>query len=262
MDTATVHSDSESTLGEFLRGCRDKWLVATKYSGQDAAREATLENHLRTMELDAVHLYMIHWAPKANHDPLYEALYRIMRAGKARLIGVSIYTIAEITRVLRDTEIDAFMVAFNLLDPDPFVAKLSMIRETGVGFLIRSRLKQGILAGKYRHDATVPDSNDQRHKWTAVQIAAALDATEQFRSIKSDAGSMLVGEACYLLCSGETSTVIIGARAVGHADTNFGVEPGTRLKEDTLQRIQSAPRSMTHFDRSGRLVAAVPGLLP
>ena len=34
VDTAEVYGNSEAILGEFLVGRRDRWRVATKYSGQ------------------------------------------------------------------------------------------------------------------------------------------------------------------------------------------------------------------------------------
>lgn len=259
VDTAGVYGDSEAILGEFLQGRRHKWLVSTKYSGQEAGLESTLEHQLRTMDLDAVDLYLIHWVPSESNDPLYEALYRIKKAGKARLVGVSLYSIDEIRRVLAESRVDAFMVAFSLLDPDPFLAKLKTIREEGVGVLVRSSLKEGFLTGKYSRDAKFPDPSDRRHKWSSEQIAATVDAAEQFRFVEEDVGSMLVGAACYPLCFSETSTVIMGTKSVRHADTNFGVVPSARLSQQTLERIQSTQRRMNLFDRKGRLLDTIRG---
>jgi aryl-alcohol dehydrogenase-like predicted oxidoreductase len=261
VDTASVYGDSEAILGEFLRGRRHKWLVSTKYSGQEAGLESTLESQLRTMNLDSVDLYMIHWVPSESNDPLYEALHRIKEAGKARFVGVSLYAIDEIRRVLVEGRVDAFMVAFSLLDPDPFLAKLKVIREKEVGVLVRSSLKEGFLTGKYSRDAKFPDPRDQRHKWSPEQIAATVDAAEQFRFVEEDVGSMLVGAACYPLCFSETSTVILGTKSVRHADTNFGVVPSARLSPRTLERIQSTQRRMNLYDRKGRLLDAIRGVI-
>ncbi len=53
IDTASVYWDSELLIGEFMRGRRDRWLISTKYSGQDAGLEATLENQLRRLRTGA-----------------------------------------------------------------------------------------------------------------------------------------------------------------------------------------------------------------
>jgi aryl-alcohol dehydrogenase-like predicted oxidoreductase len=149
------------------------------------------------------------------------------------------------------------MVAFSLLDPDPFLAKLKIIREKEVGVLVRSSLKEGFLTGKYARDAKFPDPNDQRHKWSPEQIAATVDAAEQFRFIEKDVGSMLVGAACYPLGFSETSTVIMGTKSVKHAETNFLEVPAARLMQETLLRVQETQRRMNLYDRRGRLLDAV-----
>ena len=262
VDTAMVYGDSELVVGEFLRGRRDKWLVATKFSGQSAGLEATLDEQLRRLGVDHVDLYMIHWVPSAGEEALYETLYRVKKAGKTRLVGFSLYTIADIRHVLANTEADALMVAFNLLSPDPYLAKLDAIRNSGIGVIVRSSLQEGFLTGKYKRDATFPDPNDQRHKWSAEKIAATVDAAERFRFVEQDVGSMLVGAACYPLCFDETSTVIMGTKSAKYADTNFGVVPSKRLSQATLQQVQSVQRQMRLYDRKGRLKDAIRGLIP
>jgi aryl-alcohol dehydrogenase-like predicted oxidoreductase len=42
VDTAMAYGESELVIGDFLRGRRDKWIVATKYSGQQPNMTATL----------------------------------------------------------------------------------------------------------------------------------------------------------------------------------------------------------------------------
>ena len=260
VDTAMVYGDSELVVGEFLKGRRDKWLIATKFSGQNAGLEATLDEQLRRLGVDHVDLYMVHWVPSASEHELYEALYRAKKAGKARLVGFSLYTIAEIRHVLSQTDADALMVAFNLLSPDPYLAKLDAIRKSGIGVIVRSSLQEGFLTGKYKRDATFPDPNDQRHNWSAEKIAATVDAAERFRFVEQDVGSMLVGAACYPLCFDETSTVIMGTKSAKYADTNFGVVPSKRLSIEYLQRVQMLQRRMNLYDRKGRLKDAIRGL--
>lgn len=261
VDTAMVYGDSELLVGEFLRGRRNKWLISTKFSGQEQGLESTLESQLRRLGVEAVDLYMIHWVPSTNEHELYEALYRVKKAGKTRLVGFSLYTMADIRKVLSQIETDAIMLAFSLLDPDPFIAKLDEIRRSGVGVMIRSSLKEGFLTGKYKRDATFPDPSDQRHSWSAEQIAATVDAAENFRFLEQDVGSMTVGAACYPLCFEEVSTVVLGTKSVRHADTNFGIVPSKRLSHVSLKRVLELQREMGLFDRRGRIKDALHRIL-
>jgi aryl-alcohol dehydrogenase-like predicted oxidoreductase len=261
IDTGMRYGDSELVIGEFLGGRRSHWLVATKFSGQPQGIEATIEQQLLRLRVEAIDFYQIHWAPsKAEHE-LYEALYRVKKAGKARYVGVSLNTIADIDYVLKQTDIDGFQVPFSLLDPDPFIAKLHLIREKGVGVIVRSSLKEGFLTGKYNRDVVFPDPNDQRHKWSREQIAQTVDAAEQFRFLEKDVGSMMVGAASYPLSFNEVSTLILGTKSVKQADTNFGVVPGTRLSDASLMRIQEVQREMRAFKRKDRIIDAIHGLL-
>ena len=253
VDTAFVYGDSELVVGEFLKGRRDKWLVATKYSKQPGGIEATLEQQLRRLGTDHVDLYQIHWAPNRSETTLYEDLYRVRKAGKARLVGVSLYSIADIDFVLRETDIDAFQVPCSLLDPDPYLAKLEMIRESGVGVLVRSTLKEGFLTGKYPRTATFADPRDQRHEWSPERIAATVDAAECFRFLEKEVGSMTVGAACYPLAFPETSTVLLGTRTTAEAEVNFGLVSGARLSSDALARVRSVQRRLRVFSWRGRL---------
>jgi aryl-alcohol dehydrogenase-like predicted oxidoreductase len=253
VDTALTYGDSELVLGGFLRGRRDKWLVATKYSKQPAGLEATLDQQLVRLGIDHVDLYQLHWAPRSKEWSVYEDLLRVKKAGKARLVGVSLYSLTDIDFVLNQTDIDVIQVAFSLLDPDPFLGGLDLIRAKGVGVIVRSTLKEGFLTGKYRRDATFPDPSDQRHTWSAKEIAATVDAAEKFRFLEQDVGSLMVGAACYPLCFDATSTVILGTKSAKYAETNFGVVPGKRLSQASLERVQDLQRTMGLFNWRGRV---------
>ena len=261
VDTGMRYGDSELVIGEFLQGRRSKWHVATKFSGQPEGIEATIEQQLVRLGVEAIDFYQIHWAPSREENELYEALYRVKKAGKARFVGVSLNTIADIDYVLKHTEIDGFQLPFSLLDPDPFIAKLDLIREKGLGVLVRSSLKEGFLTGKFKRDAKFPDPNDQRHSWSAEQIASTVDAAERFRFLEQDVGSMMVGAASYPLAFSETTSVLLGTKSVKQADTNFGVVPGTRLSQESLEKIQQLQRDMGVYQRKDRLRDSVRQLL-
>jgi myo-inositol catabolism protein IolS len=239
IDSALVYGDSERLLGQFLQGRRSKWIVATKYSGQPAGMTATLEEQLRLLRTDAVDLYQIHWVPRGEDERLFDELNGLKRAGKARFIGVSLYSAEDIDFVLARPELDSFQVAFNLLEPDPFMARVPELRNCGKGIIVRSVLREGFLTGKYKRDATFPDPDDQRHKWTPEQIALTVDRVERFRFLEQEAGSMVAAAARYPLSFAAVSTVIMGTKSLSQADSNFGRVPGGRLSPESLARVRA-----------------------
>jgi aryl-alcohol dehydrogenase-like predicted oxidoreductase len=237
VDTAAVYGDSEAVLGEFLRGRRDRWLVSTKYSAQPEGMERTIEAQLEALGTDRIDFYQIHWAPGRGEEDLYEQLYRLKKSGKARAVGVSLKTVKDIDRVLDSSQIDGFMVRLSLLDPEPLLSRIHRLRDKRPAVIVRSALKEGFLTGKFRPDATFPDPSDQRHEWSREQVAATVEAVEQFRFLEGEAGSMVAAAARYPLSFAATSIVVLGTKNLAQADSNFGAVPGPRLSDASLARI-------------------------
>jgi aryl-alcohol dehydrogenase-like predicted oxidoreductase len=115
--------------------------------------------------------------------------------------------------------------------------------------LIRSSLKEGFLAGKFRRDATFPSVNDQRHAWSAAQIARTVDDVERFRFLEADTGSMVRASVAYALSFAGVSSVLLGTKTTAQAETDFGQIPGTRLSARTLDRVLAVQDALDAGDR-------------
>jgi aryl-alcohol dehydrogenase-like predicted oxidoreductase len=232
-------------LGEFLCSRRDRWLLATKYSGQKGGMIAWAEKQLRVLRTDRIDFYQIHWVPREDGEPgMYDELYRLKKSGKARFVGVSLYTAEDIDYVLDHQHIDGFQIKFSLLDPQPFLQRLGRIRDAGLGIIIRSCFKEGFLTGKFTADSTFPDPADQRHKWGHGQIQKTVEDSERFRFLEKSEGSMSLGAARYPLSFAETSTLILGTKSVSQAEFNFGKVPGGVLADETRRRIATVQKSL------------------
>jgi myo-inositol catabolism protein IolS len=253
VDTAGVYGESENVLGEFLADRRSKWIIATKYSGQPEGLTALVETQLKRLRTDVIDLYQIHWMPRGKEEALFDELARLKQSGKVRHTGVSLYSAKDIDDLLKRTDLDGFQVAFNLLEPDPFFGKYDAVQRSGKGVIIRSALREGFLTGKFKRDAKFPDPTDQRHKWSADQIATTVDQVERFRFLEQEAGSMVVAAARYPLSFAAVSTVIMGTKSVSQADSNFGAVPGKVLSADGLKQIRDLQIELGLGDRWMRL---------
>jgi aryl-alcohol dehydrogenase-like predicted oxidoreductase len=249
VDTAAVYGVSEDVLGEFLRDRRSRWIVASKYSGQPEGMAATLEKQLRHLQTEVIDFYQLHWMPRGKDTALFEELDGLKRAGKIRFAGVSLYNTKDIDEALANPVLDGFQVAFNLLEPDPFLARHEKIRQHGKAVIIRSALQEGFLTGKFHRDATFPDPNDQRHKMTREQIEHLVEQVERFRFLEKEAGSMVAAAARYPLSFPEVSTVILGTKSAAQAASNFGPVPGGRLSAESLRRIETLQNELGLRDR-------------
>lgn len=243
VDTAAVYGDSEGVLGEFLAGRRARWVVSTKFSGQSVGMTATLESQLRALRTDYVDFYMIHWVPGAG-DKLFAELQALKKAGKARFVGVSLYSAGEIDRVIGDPALDGFMLAVSLLDPDPFLGRRAAIAASGKAVIARSSLKEGFLAGKFTHASRFTDPADQRSKWSVQQIERTVDQVEQFRFLEARAGSLAGAAIGYPLSFPEVSSVVVGVKKVWEADANFGRVPGYRLNPAEMAKVAALQQSL------------------
>ena len=247
VDTAMVYGDSESLLGRFLRGRRDRWLVATKYSYQPAGVTRTVEQQLARLGTDVIDLYQLHALPKDGRT--YDELYRLKRSGKVRFVGASLYSVGDIDKVIDQGVMDAVQVPFSLLDPDPFLRRSGRLRESGLAVLVRSALKEGFLTGKFTRGASFPQAGDQRRAWSAARIAETVDKVERFRFLEANSRSMVRASVAYPLSFTEVSTVLLGTKTSAQAEINFGQIPGARLDAADLRRILAVQEEL---DCSGR----------
>jgi aryl-alcohol dehydrogenase-like predicted oxidoreductase len=243
VDTAAVYGDSEGILGEFLAGRRERWFVSSKYSGQPEGLLATLDAQLRRLRTDRVEFYMVHWMPGRGEDALFEQLAAVKAAGKARAVGVSLKTAADIDRAIA-RRLDGFMLRVSLLDPDPFLARREAIAAAGCGVLVRSALAEGFLSGKFARDAVFDDPTDQRREWSRERIAQTVERVERFRFLEAGGGSMAAAAAAWPLAFPEVSCVVLGVRSAVQADANFGLSVGHRLDPAALAQVDAVQREL------------------
>lgn len=250
VDTAAVYGESEARLGQFLKGRRDHWIVASKYSGQDIGITALLHQQLERLGTDHLDFYQLHWPPGRNDDPLYTELEKLKHDGKVRFIGVSLHSESHLDQFLANGLLDGFQVKFSLLDPRPLLDRLEAIRARRPAVIVRSCLKDGFLAGKYTPGARFGDTNDQRSRWSPEQVAATARNALRFDFLRDEADSMAPGAIRYVLSFPEVSTVILSAKNAEQAADNFGASKRGPLSPAELARIRGIQDELGLFSDS------------
>ncbi len=124
IDTSPFYglTKAETVLGKALRGIvRDRYYVATKVGryGEDeydfsAARtKASVDESLKRLGLDYVDLIQVHDSEFRSYDRAIEetlpALRDVVKAGKARFIGITGFPLKLFRYVTARTEVDAFL---------------------------------------------------------------------------------------------------------------------------------------------------------
>jgi aryl-alcohol dehydrogenase-like predicted oxidoreductase len=247
VDTAAVYGESEARLGRFLKGRRDRWIVASKYSGQDIGMTTLLHQQLERLGTDYIDYYQLHAPPHRDDDPLYAELESLKRDGKVRFVGVSLYSEGHLDQFLDDERLDGLQIKLSLLDPRPLLDRLDRIRARAPAVIARSCLKDGFLTGKWGADSRFDDPNDQRSRWSREQVAATAGAAERFRFLEEEAGTMTAGAIRYALSFPEVSTVILSAKNAEQAAVNFAAGEAGPLGTATLARIRRVQNELGLF---------------
>ena len=145
IDTATMYGN-EAEVGHALAGSgldRDSVFLTTKLPSSRADRErATLAASLRALGTDHVDLWLVHWPPpgrKLCH--VWQEFLNARNEGRARAVGVSNYSIAQLDRL---TEVTGETPAVNQIPWSPArhdPALLAAHKERGVAVEGYSPLK-------------------------------------------------------------------------------------------------------------------------
>lgn len=247
IDTASVYGVSQEILGEFLQGRRQKWILASKYSGQKEGLLATLQKQLSILKTDYIDFYQLHWVPLRHQRHLYDELYAVKKSGLVRFIGVSLKNSQDIKYVVNHTELDGFQMTMSLLDPAVFSESISLIQREKPAVLVKSSLKQGFLTGKYDGDFRFTDPCDQRSKMSEQSVQKILRQVEAFRFLENDREPLMLSAARYPLAFPEISSVLMGCKNYQQAKMNFGQVLDRTLSNVELAEIKKQQQNLKLF---------------
>jgi aryl-alcohol dehydrogenase-like predicted oxidoreductase len=156
IDTAEGYGDgrSEELVAKAVRGLRERVVLATKFSPQHhsaAAVTRALEASLRRLETDRVDLYQLHWPnPRVPLAETMGALAALVRAGKARAVGVSNMSpreMVEAQAALGATPLTSLQTEYNVIERSVEQnGTLASCAERGLSVLAYSPLDQGQIA--------------------------------------------------------------------------------------------------------------------
>jgi aryl-alcohol dehydrogenase-like predicted oxidoreductase len=169
-DTAEIYGrgKSESILGALIGRDKGPVVVATKFAPLPTRWTAghvaqSLDASLKRLGLPRVDLYQIHWPYTLMRiDMLMNALADQVEAGKVRAVGVSNYSVRQMSQAYavlarRGIPLASNQVQYSLLHRAPERNGVLMAcRDLDVRLITYSPLAQGILTGKYRRGTPPP----------------------------------------------------------------------------------------------------------
>ncbi|HEX5093232.1 MAG TPA: aldo/keto reductase [Burkholderiales bacterium] len=201
---------TEEILGKWLKGKREQFVLATKCSGkvgeapwqQGTSRKhvmRAIDESLRRLGTDYVDLYQVHHFDAVTPvDETVEAFDAVVKAGKARYVGVSNYHAYRVARALgraealRLTKLVSVQPRYNLLFREVERELLPFCAEENLAVIPYNPLAGGLLTGKHKRGA--PPSGTR-----FTLGAAAKTYTERYWKEREfatvDAFATLAGEA-------------------------------------------------------------------
>jgi aryl-alcohol dehydrogenase-like predicted oxidoreductase len=179
-DTADIYGGrggSETTLGKILGARRKDIVLASKFGmpmddagGMKGASRAyimsSVEGSLKRLKTDWIDLYQVHQPdPQTPIEETLRALDDLVRSGKVRYIGCSNYAawqMVEAAWTARQAGTASFISCqdeYSLLARGIEKELIPAMQSYGLGLLPYFPLASGLLTGKYRRNAALPEGS-------------------------------------------------------------------------------------------------------
>jgi myo-inositol catabolism protein IolS len=248
-DTAEAYGMgiSEQALGRALGRRRHDICLVTKVgvgypeapNRRDSTRArimASLEQSLRNLGTDHVDVYLIHWPdPNTPFEETFGALDDIVRAGKARAIGVSNFRLGQLQACMKLRRIDVVQYGWNMFDRRMQREIFPWCQANNVGVMAYGSLAYGLLTGAFTPDMAF-DEEDWRSKRGSLgslnlfrtmfgpdHFPRNLRAVEELKPLAAKYGKSLPQFALrWTLSNKAISTGLVGFRRPEEVSENLG----------------------------------------
>jgi aryl-alcohol dehydrogenase-like predicted oxidoreductase len=261
IDTANVYSGgrAEEFLGETLKNRdRGSYVLATKLyfpMGRDSGLSRKqvhkqIRNSLKRLRTDYVDLYQCHrYDAETPLEETMEALTDVVREGKARYIGFSEWTAAQIQAALdltpRAQKFVSSQPQYSLLYRVAEREVIALSAANGISQIVWSPLGQGVLTGKYRPGEPPPEGTRMTSRLMGGMMDRYRDddvlaAAQRLRPVADGLGVTMAQLAlAWVLREPNVASAIVGASRPEQVEENAAAS-GIELDEATLRAIDDA----------------------
>jgi aryl-alcohol dehydrogenase-like predicted oxidoreductase len=257
IDTAAIYGlgHSEEVVARALAGrsnrpyvftkCERVWNEAGEISGvlkADSVRREC-EASLRRLAVDTIDLYQIHWPePDPDVEEAWGCLAQLRQEGKVRWIGVSNFKPSQMERCRKIAPITSLQPPYSAVSPDVEKETLPYCEQHGIGVIVYSPMKSGLLTGamtKERVAALPPD--DFRRNALAFQepnLTKNLKLADLMKAIGARHGRS-AGEVAiaWTLRNPAVTAAIVGMRSAAQVEGVIGAME-FRLSPEEIAEIE------------------------
>lgn len=228
IDTAPVYMQSEVLLGRALKGCRDRFIIASKcglikkdaWNVHDLRKETLItqcENSLRALQTDYLDIYQIHYPHfSVPLEEAVETLQQLQQQGKIRAVGLCNVSAPQILSL--PFPVASVQNEFSLLHPQAGAAVWHVCRQKEISFIGYGTLCGGILSGKYQKEPNFRRADARNYFYKCYKGTAfeqALGVVKRVREVANRYHCLPVQVAIgWALAHKEVSSVLVGAKTV------------------------------------------------
>jgi aryl-alcohol dehydrogenase-like predicted oxidoreductase len=255
-DTAELYGNgaSEVMLGKALRGIRDRAVIASKFSPENASADAVVaacERSLKALDTDQIDLYQIHWPSReVPWEETWRAMEGLRDAGKIRYLAVSNFGVRDMQDHLSIGLPVSNQLPYNLVLRAIEYEILPRCIEHKIGVLCYSPLQHGLLTGKFRTADDVPEGRARSRHFSCERHLtrhgepgceqATFAAIDRLREISEELGRTPSDVAmAWLLAQPGISSVVVGIRSPEQARENAAAAD-LQLDAATLAALNEA----------------------
>lgn len=208
-----------------------------------------VDKSLKNLKTDYLDLYFCHrYDPETPVEETMEALSDLVRMGKVLYYGVSEWMPAQVMEaltVIKENHLRPLSVIqpqYNMMDRFIEDEMMDICDKNGIGIVAFSPLAQGLLTGKYKKGAPLPEGSRATHQAdkqiNRLLTDENLDKVEAMTKIADNLGITMAQLAlAWALRKPQMSSLIIGATKPEQAVSNASAS-GIVLSEDVLGEIE------------------------
>jgi aryl-alcohol dehydrogenase-like predicted oxidoreductase len=272
-DTANGYSNgqSETILGEIVKGRRDDLIIATKVfnpmgvgpndSGMSRVHIMhAVDASLKRLQTDYIDIYYIHHVD--TQTPLEEMLRAfddLVHQGKVRYIACSNYEAWRMMEAIWISEsknlarFECYQPQYSLVVRDIEEEIIPVCQLKGVGVVVWSPLAGGFLTGKYKPGQNKVSGSRSEEGWAYPERYFAANAGEILSTLLEVAKE--VGRTPAQVATRWTieqpaiTSAIIGARTLAQAEDNLRAA-GWQLPAEALEKLNTISALPPRYPRS------------
>ena len=242
-----------------MRAYRDELCISTKagynmwsgpYGDRNGSRKyltASLDQSLKRMRLDYVDIFYHHvFDPNTPLEETALALDNAVRQGKALYVGISNYNseqTSEISKIFKELKTPFIInqIEYSMLNrwiEDDGLKETA--QENGIGLIVFSPLKQGLLTDKYLNDIPSDSRIGKGNTWIGESLnPLMIGKLKKLNEIAQNRGQSLAQMALsWILRDGKITSVIVGASRPQQIIDNTKAIYKSNFTEEEIKKLK------------------------